>query len=300
MVEWNRLVHFLKKKKRKYELKFASGISKDFAEEVKYYHNMGKWPNIKHPKDLVEKLIWLNRYWITPEKILCADKLRMHTYLKNKGLECLSVKIIGVWENAKDIDFDILPTKFVLKCNHGSGYVIIVEDKNLVDKQAIISQLNKWLLIDYSQIYAEHHYHYIKRCIIAEEFLEQEGGIIDYKIYCFNGIPHSFLVCSGRTGGKADFSSYSLKWEKMRLRFKESMKPIKQPLNLEKMIDYARVLSHDFPFVRLDFYEIQGNLYLGEFTFTPLANEMYYNYSYEILCEFGDLLKLPQESNRVN
>ncbi len=295
----NKIGRVYRCQKKRIEAKIASKISPDSLENVLYKQVVGHYPNVQNPQDWVEKLIWLNRNWITKDKVRCADKILMHEYLREKGVSELSVKILGSWDRGEDIDFDALPERFVLKCNHGSGFNIIVKDKSKLNCQEAIDKLNHWLTIDFSKEHAEHHYGYITRKILAEEFLDQLNAddIIDYKIYCFNGTPHSFFVCRNRNIDHVIYSSYTLDWQKEDYLIKKDSLTLPKPEKIELMVQYADTLSKAFPFVRIDFYEISGKLYLGEFTFTPWANELYYYYHPHILKEWGKLLTLPPAQN---
>lgn len=105
--------------------------------------------HIWHPRTLNEKLIWLSLYWKNPLVVQCADKFKMREYVANCGLEHLVVPLLGVWENPDDIDFDALPNRYVLKCNHGCGYNIILKDKSKLDVDSVKKQLRIWLKTNY-------------------------------------------------------------------------------------------------------------------------------------------------------
>ena len=115
--------------------------------------------------------MWLNRFWCSPLKVKCADKVRVHDYLAEKGLEGYAVPLLGVWDDANDINFEVLPKQFVLKCNHGCGYNIIVKDKQHINKAEIRQKLNEWLKEDYGKIHNEYHYSKIEPKILAEKYL---------------------------------------------------------------------------------------------------------------------------------
>ena len=143
--------------------------------------------NLKNPKTLNEKMQWLKLYHYPNDTLAvrCTDKYQVREFVSEKGLDHKLTRLLGVWEDAKDINWDLLPDKFVLKCTHGCAYNIICKDKDSFDKKAAVKQLNKWLKEDFAAFNVELHYGKIKqRRIIAEEFLGDK--LIDYKFFCFN------------------------------------------------------------------------------------------------------------------
>ena len=124
----------------------------------RYKKAMGKDLDWENPKDLNEKINWMKFNTDLSEWTRLSDKYRVREYLKERGREDLLVKLYGVWENANDIDFDALPDKFVLKSNHGCGTVILVKDKNTLDKSHVRKQMNGWIKNKYGILTAEPHY----------------------------------------------------------------------------------------------------------------------------------------------
>jgi RNA polymerase subunit RPABC4/transcription elongation factor Spt4 len=277
------------------EKKLLSNIYQD------YYNAYGRYPNMNHPMDLNEKLLWLSYYWRHPLKALCADKYKCREYVTKKcGLpEQLIVPLYGVWMNSDDIDFFSLPKCFVLKCNHGCGYNIIVKDKSEIVFNDAKRTLDKWLSENYVGNSSEIHYKDIHpHVIICEKYLEPQNGSIsqtDYKLMCINGEPQFFLVASDRDSrGEANLTTFSKEWSQLYYIKNEQKSTIAKPHSIEEMLKYATVLSNEFPFVRVDFYEIDGKPILGEMTFTPYGNIMTY-FKDDVLMKYGQKLHLPQK-----
>lgn len=157
--------------------------------------------------------MWLNIYDADPLKSDCADKLKVKEYARNiLGVE-IGVPTIKVWDNANDIDFSELPERFVLKCNHGSGMNIIVQDKSKLNEDDARQKLNRWMNDDFSMRNGfESHYHWIERKFFAEEFIEVEGqnDIPDYKFLCFNGEPKFMQIISERNGARRRCNYYDM------------------------------------------------------------------------------------------
>ena len=265
------------------------------VEEL-YHTNTGKWLNWRHPKDINEKLMWLNRFYQDPLKTKCADKYLVREFVKEMGLEELIIPVLGLWDNADEIDFDALPDQFALKCNHGSGYNIICLNKASADYDLIKKKLSRWMSQDYSEFLYELHYKNIPRKILAEPLLSQSAPT-EYQLWCINGTPESFLVCRKNYDGTYDSGSYSLSWERLNDRINEDTSvsfPVPS-VGIERLINYARILAAPFPFVRVDFYVVEDHVYLAEMTFTPSAN-LLVKYKQSFLDRLGEKLVLPCKS----
>ena len=260
---------------------------------------------LDNPKTIQEKLRWLNIYDIPwsddysmPLKSVCTDKLLMKKYIQNFLGEDISVPTLFVYNNINEIEWDKLPNKFIIKCNHDSGSTIVCKDKSKFDKANCILKLNKWMSMDFAfRNGFESHYHWIDRKIIVEELLEDENqkdSLYDYKFWCFNGEPKFFTINDGHGHGninhyKMDKSPYK---EIERVDIKpDYSKNYKIPYNFDLMVKYSKKLSKLFKFVRVDFYEVNNKVYLGELTFTPGACVFNYkNPEDNILV--GDMLKI--------
>ncbi|MDR2993393.1 MAG: glycosyl transferase [Bacillus cereus] len=262
-----------------------------------YLNRTGKMLSYSHPHNINEKLMWLSRYWKNPLKVTCADKYLVREYVKECGCENILIPLYGVFKSANDINFDALPNSFVLKCNHGCGYNILCKNKNEFDIEKAKIFLNTWMAETYGLESYEYHYAEIKPLIIAEEFLNPSSNepITDYKIHCINGEPLFILICSDRDVEKhqVNLISYSLDWERLDY-LKSEGKNIPKPVRLKEMIEYASKLSKPFPYVRVDLYYIENQIYFGELTFTPAANIMDY-YKDSALDLMGKRLILPKK-----
>lgn len=260
-----------------------------------YKRTLGKKLDLKNPTEFNEKLMWLkfNKYYNNPLITKCADKYKVREYIEECGCEEILNDLIGVYEKTEEINWNKLPQKFALKCNHGAGYNIICTDKDELDKEQAIKKLNKWMKEDYSKIAAELQYKDIQRKIICEKYLEMGEKTLptDYKIYCFNGKAKVILVMNDRDT-KVTREFYNEKWERIHLRDYEGSPKVetKKPENLNEMINYAEILSKPFEFVRVDFYDINGKVVFGELTFTPTG--CLAKYTDEASKMMGDWIKI--------
>ena len=181
------------------------------------------------------------------------------------------IPLLGVWEKAEDIDFDALPNEFVLKCNHDSGSVIICKDKASFDKEAAITKLNKKLKRNMFYWSREWPYKNIERKIICEKFMQDQNfDVLNvYKILNFNNGDQIIQVIQDDKTEKESIDYFDTLWNRLDLRqnYPNSENPLPEPKTLDTMLGFAKELSEGFPFLRTDFYEINGKVYFSEFTF---------------------------------
>lgn len=230
--------------------------------------------NFKSPRFFGEKIQFLKIYGNLEKYEKYADKYKVREYIEKKiGKEYL-IPLIGVYDSAKDIDYDKLPNKFVIKANHGSGYNLIVKDKTKLDIKKTNKILTQWLKEDFSKIRKEYQYKNIKRKLICETFVtDKKNDLLDFKFFCFNGKVEFLKVDFDRY--KKHKSNYYDR-NKNRLQIREGKYPnyegeFEFPNNFEDMIEVAEKLSKEFDFVRVDLYNADGKIYFGELTYTPSA-----------------------------
>lgn len=276
---------------------------KEYLEKI-FKASMGYSLSLENPQTFNEKLQWLKFYDRKPAYTMMVDKYKVRAYIKETIGEEYLIPLLGVWDKAEDIDFDKLPNQFVLKCNHNSGLgMYICKDKSkLTENQikAIRKNLTKGLQQDYYLTGREWPYKNVPRKIIAEKYMEDKetGELMDYKFMCFNGKVNCCFVCNNRFSVSGlNVTFYDTDWKVMPFErhYRRSNKPIDKPINYDKMVECAERLSKDIPFVRTDFYEINGKLYFGEITFYPGSGlEEFQPKEWDK--KIGDWIKLPQKS----
>lgn len=264
-----------------------------------YKKRMGKELNLKDPQTFTEKLNWLKLYDRKPEYTMMADKYAVREYIAEKIGEEYLVPLVGVWDSVEEIDFDSLPEKFVLKCNHDNG-VIICTDKSKLDIEKTKKELQYHLSRDYYKKCREWPYKDIERKIICEEYISQPGevSLIDYKFFCFNGKVKLLFVATGRSvDTRFDFFDSDFNHLPIFNVHKNADYNIEKPKNFKKMIEISEKLSKDIPHVRIDLYCLNGKVFFSEMTFHhfggfhPLEPE---NWEYQL----GDWLELPKKKRR--
>lgn len=264
--------------------------------------HLGKITDFSNPRDLNEKIQWLMFYSDTSQWPLLADKYRVREYVRERiGGEYL-VPLLGKWDKAADIDFDSLPDQFVIKPNNGSYDAVIVLDKSNSDVEKIRAKMEASLKHPVGYETGEIHYLSIPPCIVAEKLLEcgTSGGLIDYKVWCFDGKPYCFFVCANRDNvhHTVDYNYYDLEWNRYKENISEPYRndfDCPRPDNLDKMIELAAKLAYGLPQARVDFYNINGHIYFGEMTLTSNFGMMPY-YTQKVLDDMGRLLVLPNRT----
>ena len=240
---------------------------------------------------------------------LCYDKYNVRNYIKEKIGDEHIPRLYGIFSSVDEINFQKLPSKYAIKITQSNGYNILVNERNEKSQEAIKTQLNEWLnttndLKKMVDIYKEESYYYDGRArIICEELLEDKEGNFpaDIRIFCFNGEPKyiSYDLDSVDDAGnkKRDYfkNTYTIDWEFLDVDFgrpRNTNVVIEKPSGLDKMIALARKLSEDFIFVRVDFYNLDGRIVVGELTWIPMGGGIIINPK-EFDLQLGNELKLP-------
>lgn len=262
---------------------------------------MGYPLNLRNPQTFNEKLNWLKLYNRNPLYTTLVDKYTVKKWVADKIGEQHVVPTLGVWEKFDDIDFNKLPNQFVLKCTHDSGGLIIVKSKDNLDRNVAKSKINESLKKNFYYQCREWPYKNVPPRIIAEKYMEDklDGELRDYKFYTFNGIPKFMLIVSNRNiPEKKGFDYFDMNGIHQNLQDVDvHNSPIgipHLPNNFEKMKEFCIVLAKNIPHVRIDFFEVNGQIYFGEMTFFDAGGFMKATpKSWEL--EWGKLIKLPNK-----
>ena len=256
--------------------KTAQFVPDKWYVKLEYRCLLGKRLDLKRPKTFNEKLQWLKIYNRKPEYTTMVDKYAVKQYVADRIGEQYVIPTLGVWDRPELIEWDSLPDKFVLKCTHNSGGLVICRDKKKLAKEAAIKKLSKALERDYYLASREWPYKNVPRRIIAEQLLEATLGVNDlpdYKWYCFNGEPKFCQVIQDRST-KETIDFFDTEWNHQefvglnRMANFASTTP-SRPSTLETQIKIACELSKGIPFSRIDLYEVNERTWFGEITLFP-------------------------------
>lgn len=234
----------------------------------------GKKLNLDNPITMDEKLQWLKLYNRNPKYQKMVDKCDSKKYVEQIIGENYIIPTLGVWDKFDDIDFDNLPNQFVLKCTHDSGSVAICKAKSTFDYENAKKKLQRGQKRNIFWHTREWPYKNLPPRIIAEKYMtDKSGGLVDYKFYCFDGYVDCVLVCIDRHLKDTKFYFFDKDWNLKRLNVRGKNAPadftLPKPECIDEMFEIASKLSKGMPFIRVDLYEINGQIYFGELTFFP-------------------------------
>lgn len=237
---------------------------------------MGRKLNLQNPETFNEKLQWLKIYNHNKLHVKLVDKFCVRNYIRKILGEEYLIPLLGKWENYEEIAFDELPDKFVLKCNHDSGSIKIIE-KSKMDHEELSHFFGERLKNNPYSYGREWPYKNVRPYIIAEKYMCDKKGMapVDYKFFCFNGHVDSVMICVGRGTDDKRFYFFDRNWNLRKYNKSSQNLPddfkVEKPEGIEKLFDVASQLSIKEAFVRIDFYLIEGQPYFGEFTYYPAS-----------------------------
>lgn len=242
--------------------------------EIQYRLKLGRKPNLKNPQRYTEKLQWYKMYYRTELMTQCSDKYSVREYIQSKGLGNILNQLYAVYDSVNDIDLNSLPEKFVMKTTNGSGTNYFCTDKSKFDFVKTKEEIARWIKRDIYSSGREWSYKNIRPRIIVEELLEDKSnifsGINDYKFLCFNGKPQ-YVVLDVDRHIEHKRNIYDIDWNYFDVSTDHENfgDVVQKPEGYEEMLEVAKVLAGDFPFVRVDLYYVNGKVYFGELTFYP-------------------------------
>ncbi len=248
------------------------------AEYIKLYFRLKlkRKLDLNNSQTLNEKLQWLKFNYRKPLFSLVSDKYAVREYVKEKIGEKYLIPLIKKYEKFEQIDFDELPNKFIIKCNHDSGGYYICKEKAKLNRKKAKKKINTHLKRNFYYIGREWQYKNIKPCIIIEKLMLDENNELpeDYKITCFNGKVDNIMVCKDRfSNDGVKFYFFDKDWNFLRYNYGDEKLPknfsLKKPQKLEEMVKIAEKLSEDFIYARIDLYDIKNEIYFGEITLSP-------------------------------
>lgn len=240
--------------------------------DIKFLKFFGKVVNYKSPLTYNEKLQWLKLYDRRPLYTLVVDKYLVKDYVSKIIGEEHVIPVLGKWDNFDEINFDELPNQFVLKCNHDCGGIVICRDKSQFDREKAKQIINHHLKTNYYWEHREWPYKNVKPVIFAEKYMVDESGyeLKDYKWFCFDGEPKILFIAQDRSkpNEETKFDFYDMDFNLLPFTNGHPNSNTKRtrPQGFEEMKALASKLSAEFPHVRIDFYNINGQIYFGEYT----------------------------------
>lgn len=276
-------------------------------EEGEYKAALARWYRIRTGMKLDwnnlrtynEKLQWLKLYDQTENKRILSDKFRVRDFVRKKIGERHLVPLLGCWDSFDEIEFEKLPSEFVLKCNHGRGWNLVVHNKEELDLYELKEQFDSWMMLDYAFCSGlELNYREIKPKIIAEQMLHSSKGkeLKNYKVFVFDGYAKIIQVDID-TNTYHRRNLYTRDWEYLPYGIGYSTDgdtEIKKPDCLDELISFAEILGSGFRHILVKFYVIGNNIYFGEVTFSHESGAEKF-ISQDFALEMGSWINIPEQ-----
>ena len=283
-----------------YQKRKPNGWTRDLSTEQLerevdrwYYIERGEHVHFDQPQSFSQKMQWLKVHDNDPRKSVLSDKLAVRSVIADKIGEDVLAKVYAAWDNADDISFDGLPTRFYLKCNNGSGMMMRVADAAHADMDEVRAKASEWLACDFASRYFEMHYADIKPRVFAEEWIDDIEW--EYQAWCFSG-KVEFIAAIKDPHGANEKQFFSRSWEKLPFVSSppEYQGVIDRPDCLEQIIENSELLAQGFTFVRVDWYGTRHGLMFSEMSFTPAYGIVHWTPA-EYNMKVGSLIHLPIE-----
>lgn len=278
MLDYKKLIK--SRKLRLAILRFLNFLPDKWMIRFQYRVKTGRTLNLKDPERFTEKLQWYKLYYRDPLMAKCVDKGDVREYVADCGCGELLNECYGIFDSVEEIDFAALPDSFVVKSTLGGGgnSVVIVEDKSKLDIPALKQQMDPWVRENEHRKNAGREWPYnsgrAHSRIIIEKYLDaaaSEGGLIDYKFFCYNGEPAwMYVVADRELGNGAGFGIFDVDYNRMDITRQDErvlLRDVPKPENFDTMLEMCRKLSKPFPEVRVDLYNHRGKIIFGELTF---------------------------------
>lgn len=253
--------------------------------------------NLKNPRTFNEKLQWIKLYDHNPLYTTLVDKYKVKSYVTERVGADYVIPLLGAWDSVDDIEWDKLPNQFVVKCSHDCGGMVICKDKSKLDINKATEKLRRAFSKNYYYEGREWPYKNVLPKVFAEAYMEDEfGELRDYKFFCFDGEVKAMFIASDRqtAGEEVKFDFFDVDFN--HLPFTQGHPNAKQlpekPKGFDEMKRLAAQLSKGLPEVRVDFYDVNGQIYFGEFTFFHFGGMVKFN-PVEWDYKFGEWIKLP-------
>ena len=228
------------------------------------------------PERFSDKVVYYSLFYKNKELKNFVDKEKLKEVVRLKIGEGYTAKTYASWKNIDDLDWESLPSSFVLKSNCSSfgRNIKFIDDKEKVNFVELKEELKQWLDFRNTTVNSfSRAYYSVTPKIMAEELLgEIKEQPIDYKFFCFDGVPtYAYSAFEHFDNGVAQSSKiafYDMQWNTLPVFYKQSpCVPVEKPKHFEKMKEIATKLSQGLPFVRVDFYDTEEKPLVGEMTF---------------------------------
>lgn len=241
---------------------------------IRHRYTRGRWPSFSNPTHFNEHIL---HNLLTREnaelRTLISDKLAVRENVESIVGPNHLTELYAAWDGQSEFPWDGLPDVFVAKPNHASGPVKLVRDKSKLDKMEFEQLCREWLAINHANLTREYVYANLPRRIMFEELLadpKSDDIPNDYMFFVINGVVRLISVTSNEHFIDEGFF-FDTDWRLLPITYLEKScgAPPAMPPNFEKMMDLAVKLSQGLNFLRVDFYDLDDRLIVGELTNFP-------------------------------
>lgn len=242
---------------------------------VRSFIKLRRFPDIYNCNDYNEKIQWLKLFDQSEQHVLLSDKIRMKEFISSRLGEGFTPKTLYVLDVEDSLPArESLPENFVIKTNHDSGGVFISkgESESEVKNKLLIAQSR--LSKPYGVDAGEWCYPLIQPKVFIEEYLDiGEYAPPDYKFHCANGrVAWLHYIYDRHTAAKEMIVLRS--GEVTDLSLYPSMERgagFSRPSNWDELVGVAERISEGFKYLRVDLYNLNGRIYVGELTVYPMG-----------------------------
>ena len=239
--------------------------------------------NLRNPKTFNEKIQWLKIYDNLPLKATLTDKVLVRDWVKEKIGEQYLKPVLWIGDKFEDIPFESLPNSFIIKCNHGCKWHVVIKDKQKFCNneklfEVIKVQINGWLLQSFFgwSDFETQYKAIIPKIIIEELLFDENFSDSSRKIrnLCFNGQPQYTQVT--QMSGKFEpvkIATFDINLNSTDVCFEQQYVPMEFEVDdkVKETYRLSKILSKNFKLVRVDWMVFKEKLYFEEMTFTPYS-----------------------------
>jgi hypothetical protein len=235
-----------------------------------YRRSFGRYPNLLRPRRFTEKMQWRKLFDLNPAYTILSDKIAVREFITSRVGAGYLTPLLWTGNAPEDIPFDTLEPPYILKCNHGSGFNILVDGRSALDIEGTCEKLRAWLAVNYAHGLHEPGYLWVQPRLLAEAIMLDADGMPahEHKMFVFDGkvrMIHTVVVNPARERFDAfhDTAWRPLPWRGINPLLEGELAT---PRRLDEFVALAERLGADFDHMRVDMYEWNEEPRVGELT----------------------------------
>ena len=273
---------------------------------TRLYKSSGKLSNLRQPVTLNEKLCHRLIFDHNTLYTFLADKLAVREYVHARTQKIKTVPLIGIYNKAEDIDFSVLPEKFVLKCNHDCGSTVICTSRDGFNTTKAANRLKFALKRNMYYTTREWQYKNIKPVILCEEYIDLFSGQDRnntpemLRVHCFHGVACFVEADFTDDSGKGFINVYDRSWrlQPFQMEYPNTPHMIQEPESFCHAITASQELAKGIDYCRVDLMLNKDEIYFSEITLSPKRGKLKITPS-EWDARLGEMWHLTPVENRL-